>query len=70
VTRRLAASRADSADANSLVCTVGQVSVWPGASNVIAGAVNFTVDVRAPQDALRTGAPLRHWRATPHAPRR
>jgi hypothetical protein len=38
------------------VCTVGQVSVWPGASNVIAGAVNLTVDIRSRRDALRTGA--------------
>lgn len=30
----------------SLVCTVGALSVWPGASNVIAGATNFSVDIR------------------------
>ncbi|DBB01041.1 TPA: hypothetical protein ACH3X1_000941 [Trebouxia sp. C0004] len=30
----------------SLVCTVGAVSVWPGASNVIAGSTNFSVDIR------------------------
>ena len=31
---------------DSLVCTTGAVSLWPGASNVIAGAANFSVDVR------------------------
>ena len=30
----------------SLVCTVGSISVWPGASNVIAGSSNFSVDIR------------------------
>lgn len=37
----------------SLVCTVGKVEVWPGASNVIPGAVNFTADVRSLSDELR-----------------
>lgn len=32
---------------NSLVCTVGTISVWPGAFNVVPGAVNFTLDVRS-----------------------
>jgi allantoate deiminase len=36
-----------------LVCTVGSIDVWPGASNVIPGHVNFTVDVRSESDALR-----------------
>lgn len=31
----------------SLVCTVGAISVWPGASNVIPGSTNFTVDIRS-----------------------
>lgn len=35
----------DHAD-DSLVCTTGSVSLWPGASNVIAGAANFSVDIR------------------------
>ena len=39
-----------------LVCTVGRLSVWPGASNVIAGRVNLTVDIRSRQDAVRKGA--------------
>jgi allantoate deiminase len=37
----------------SLVCTVGKMEVWPGASNVIPGAVNFTVDIRSQSDKLR-----------------
>ncbi len=36
-----------------LVCTVGALAVWPGASNVIAGGANFTVDIRCRADALR-----------------
>lgn len=32
---------------NSLVCTVGEISTWPSASNVIPGQVTFTVDLRA-----------------------
>ena len=32
---------------DGLVCTVGKLSVWPGASNVIAGSANFTVRVPA-----------------------
>lgn len=31
----------------SLVCTVGSISVWPGASNVIPGSANFSVDIRS-----------------------
>ncbi|CAK0782730.1 hypothetical protein CVIRNUC_005925 [Coccomyxa viridis] len=38
---------------DSLVCTTGSVSLWPGASNVIAGAANFSVDVRCRSDELR-----------------
>lgn len=30
-----------------LVCTVGQISVWPGASNVIPGSASFTIDLRS-----------------------
>ena len=32
---------------DSLVCTVGAISVWPGASNVIAGSANISIDVRS-----------------------
>lgn len=30
----------------SLVCTTGSLVLWPGASNVIAGAANFSIDIR------------------------
>lgn len=30
----------------ALVCTVGSISVWPGADNVIPGSANFSVDTR------------------------
>ncbi|KAK4399554.1 Allantoate deiminase 2 [Sesamum angolense] len=39
--------------AGSLVCTVGEISTWPSASNVIPGQVTFTVDVRAMDDLGR-----------------
>jgi allantoate deiminase len=29
-----------------LVCTIGSVVLWPGASNVIAGSANFSIDIR------------------------
>ncbi|KMT06151.1 hypothetical protein BVRB_7g163200 [Beta vulgaris subsp. vulgaris] len=37
----------------SLVCTVGEISLWPSASNVIPGQVTFTIDLRAMDDAGR-----------------
>jgi hydantoinase/carbamoylase family amidase len=36
-----------------LVATVGRVKVLPGATNVIPGRVEFTVDMRGPADAVR-----------------
>ncbi|XP_042477318.1 allantoate deiminase 2 [Macadamia integrifolia] len=39
--------------AGSLVCTVGEISSWPSASNVIPGQVNFTIDLRAMEDMER-----------------
>jgi allantoate deiminase len=39
-----------------LVATVGRLEAKPGAINVIPGEVQFTVDVRAPQDSLREQA--------------
>ena len=39
---------------SSLVCTVGSLNVWPDASNVIPGMVNFTVDVRSLSDSSRS----------------
>ncbi|KAK2635011.1 hypothetical protein Ddye_029803 [Dipteronia dyeriana] len=38
---------------NSLVCTVGEISTWPSASNVIPGQVTFTIDLRAIDDKGR-----------------
>ncbi|KAG8635620.1 hypothetical protein MANES_16G050400v8 [Manihot esculenta] len=38
---------------SSLVCTVGEISTWPSASNVIPGQVTFTVDIRAMNDMGR-----------------
>ncbi|HEY1783532.1 MAG TPA: allantoate amidohydrolase [Roseiarcus sp.] len=40
----------------SLVATVGRLQVWPGATNVIPGHVQFAVDIRAPDDARRNRA--------------
>lgn len=34
-------------DNQTLVCTVGELRVWPGASNVIAGSVQLSVDIRS-----------------------
>ncbi|CAM8924502.1 unnamed protein product [Rhodiola kirilowii] len=39
--------------AGSLVCTVGEISTWPSASNVIPGQVTFTIDLRAMDDMGR-----------------
>jgi allantoate deiminase len=39
-----------------LVATVGRIEAKPGAINVIPGEAQFTVDVRAPQDSLRSQA--------------
>ncbi|KAJ7969415.1 allantoate deiminase [Quillaja saponaria] len=39
--------------ASSLVCTVGEISTWPSASNVIPGEVTYTVDIRAIDDSGR-----------------
>ena len=36
-----------------LVATVGRISAFPGAQNVIPGRVEFTVDMRSPSDAVR-----------------
>jgi allantoate deiminase len=42
--------------AHSLVGTVGEMQVKPGASNVIPGLVAFSLDLRAANDAARIGA--------------
>jgi allantoate deiminase len=39
-----------------LVATVGALRVHPGAPNSIAGRVVFSIDIRAPEDALRAKA--------------
>lgn len=38
---------------SSLVCTVGEISTWPSASNVIPGQVTYTIDIRAMNDIGR-----------------
>lgn len=47
IAERLAAER------EQVVATVGQASVRPGATNVIPGAVELSLDVRSPEDAAR-----------------
>jgi allantoate deiminase len=39
-----------------LVATVGMISAYPGAANVIAGTAELSLDVRHPVDARRTAA--------------
>jgi allantoate deiminase len=39
-----------------LVATVGRMEVWPGATNVIPGHAQFSIDLRAPLDARRQAA--------------
>ncbi len=41
---------------SGLLATVGSMDVTPGASNVIPGQVRFSLDVRHPEDAVRTDA--------------
>jgi allantoate deiminase len=43
-------------DEGGLVGTVGYIHAMPGATNVIAGQVSFTIDIRAPTDAHRKRA--------------
>lgn len=43
-----------SIESDMLVCTVGEVRVWPGASNVIAGNTQLSIDIRSKDDALRS----------------
>ena len=42
--------------ADSMVATVGRIEASPGASNVIAGRVGFSLDLRSATDALRKAA--------------
>ena len=39
-----------------LVGTVGRLEVWPGATNVIPGHAQFSIDLRGPDDARRVAA--------------
>jgi allantoate deiminase len=39
-----------------LVATVGRFDVWPDATNVIPGHVQFSIDIRSPDDARRSAA--------------
>lgn len=41
---------------DGLVATVGRLEVLPGAVNTIPGRVRFTIDLRSPEDRLRTRA--------------
>jgi allantoate deiminase len=41
---------------SSLVCTVGEISVRPGASNVIPGEASFSLDIRGASDEARKDA--------------
>ncbi len=41
---------------SGLLATVGTIEVTPGASNVIPGQVRFSMDVRHPEDPVRTDA--------------
>jgi len=49
-----------------LVATVGRLDVWPGATNVIPGHVQFSIDLRAPDDARRAAA-LTDLKASVHS---
>lgn len=46
-------SDSDESSLAGLVCTVGEISCWPSASNVIPGQVVFTVDVRVMNNKAR-----------------
>ncbi|MGD9509205.1 MAG: allantoate amidohydrolase [Geminicoccaceae bacterium] len=48
--------RAQGASEPGLVATVGSIQAEPGAPNVIAGRVSFTLDIRAPADGDRLRA--------------
>ena len=43
-------------EAEGLVATVGQLAVYPGASNVIPGQATLSLDVRHPEDTRREAA--------------
>ena len=41
---------------SDVMATVGRIEALPGAANVVPGAATFTLDLRAPDDAVRTAA--------------
>lgn len=43
--------------ADVVVCTVGEMRLFPGASNVIARSAEFSLDIRSESDDIRAGAP-------------
>ena len=47
------AIEAVSSDYEGLVATVGQIKALPGATNVIPGTVEFSIDIRSSEDATR-----------------
>lgn len=55
----ISAVEAEARGVADLVATVGRVEVWPGASNVIAGAAKLSLDVRHRDDAVRRDAAVR-----------
>ncbi|CCW16450.1 N-carbamoyl-L-amino acid hydrolase [Sphingobium indicum BiD32] len=52
----LAIEKIARADASDLVATVGRIEALPGAPNVIAGEVRFTIDIRSGEEARRDRA--------------
>lgn len=52
----LAIEKIARADASDLVATVGRIEALPGAPNVIAGEVRFTIDIRSGDEARRDRA--------------
>ena len=50
------AIEAVSSDYEGLVATVGQIKALPGATNVIPGTVEFSIDIRSSEDAIRQRA--------------
>jgi allantoate deiminase len=57
------------ADHSDLVATVGRLAALPGAANVIAGEVRFTIDVRAGESPVATARRRRSWPKSPPSPR-
>ncbi len=52
-------TESDNAGDDGLVATVGQLTVQPGATNVIPGQVEFTIDIRSSDDTCRQAAEAR-----------